>query len=158
MTTDQHEAWQALDVRTPDDVPAATPLAWISEKHTVHSDRLMNNVLPDDWQYEVQRGTAEDAVAVLALRERLRKDMESGRGTRVHEAARLGATWAQIAAALDLDEDQARDLLRDWADRQHALYVGDVEAGRERPLGLDADQCDAVLALADRDDQDGADT
>lgn len=155
MTTDEHAAWQALDVRTPDDVPPATPLAWIAEKHTVHSDRLMNNALPEDFPYEMQHGTAEDAVALLAIRERCRKDMESGRGSRVHQAAQLGATWAQIAAAVELPEDQARDLLRDWADQQHTLYVGDVAAGRERPLGLDADACDAVLALADQDQAGG---
>ncbi|MGW5852378.1 hypothetical protein ACWFQ8_31315 [Streptomyces sp. NPDC055254] len=95
----------------------------------------MNNVLPADFPHAVQRGTADDALAVLALRESIRRDVEAGRGSRLHEALTLGAAWAEVAAALGISPDEARQLLRDWADGQHHLYVYDQERGEGKPMG-----------------------
>lgn len=155
--TDQRDQWEALEIRRPDDVPVPTPLTWQVEKHTVHSDRLMNNMLPADFPYEVERGTADDALAVLALRESIRRDIEHGTGNRVHEALRLGATWRQVAAALDIDPGKARELLRAYADGQRNLWLG-YEEQRVKPLGFSADQHAAALALCELgDDEDYSD-
>lgn len=143
-------------VRHPGDVPAATPLAWQIEKHTEHNDRLMNLALPADFPYDVQRGTVGEALAVIALRESIRRDIEHGRGVRVREALELGATWSEVAAALDVDPDEARALLRAWADMQHDLYRRDVADGRPRPFGTNDDQHAAVLALCELGDDETA--
>ncbi|MCC3654726.1 hypothetical protein LIX60_25330 [Streptomyces sp. S07_1.15] len=153
MTTDEHTRWNALEVREPDQVPAATPLSWQVAKLTDHADRLMNNLLPADFPHEVKRGTAGDALAALALRESIRRDVEHGRGTRVHEALLLGASWDEVARALDVEPDQARELLRRWAQGQRDLWLRN-EAEGIRPFGLDADAHAAVLALCGRDDDE----
>ena len=151
--TEQRDEWNALEIRRPGDVPVPTPLAWQIEKHGEHSDRLMNNVLPADFPYEVERGTADDALAVLALRESIRRDIEHGTGNRVHEALMLGATWRQVAAALDVDPGQARELLRAYADGQRRLWVGYEEEG-VKPIGFTADQHAAALALCELGDDE----
>ncbi|MFE7428926.1 hypothetical protein [Streptomyces sp. NPDC057545] len=153
MTTDEHARWNALGVREPGQVPAATPLAWQVEKHTVHADRLMNNLLPANFPHEVERGTAGDALAVLALRESIRRDVEHGRGTRVHEALLLGASWSEVACALDVEPDGARELLRTWAQGQRDVWLRN-EAEGIRPFGLDAAAHAAVLALCERSDDE----
>jgi hypothetical protein len=135
--SDAYKHWQGLQIRRPDEVPAATPLTWQVEKHTEHNDRMANRDLPADFPYEVQRGDVDDALAVIALRESIRKDIEWGKGLRVREALELGATWTQVAAALDIDTTEARWILRRWVEGQLHLHQGDVAQGRERPLGLD---------------------
>ncbi|MFE0726307.1 hypothetical protein ACFW4M_32750 [Streptomyces sp. NPDC058794] len=154
--TAEHDAWTALDVRRPGDVPAFTPLTWLVEKETEHSHRLGNNVLPADFPHPVERGTADDALAGLALREAIRRQVDQERAVRAREALTLGATWAQVAAALDVDPYEARALLRDWAEGQHQLYRGDVAEGRPRPYGLDDEAHAAVLALCELSDGEAA--
>ncbi|MGR3939081.1 hypothetical protein [Streptomyces sp. BRA346] len=156
MSTDAHEAWQALQVRRLDDIPAATPLAWHVEKFTEHNDRLMNNALPADFKYDVQRGDAGDALAAIALRESMRRHVERERGIRVREAIELGATWNEVAAALDVTPDDARTLLREWADGQRNLHRFDVEGALDNPLGLSPDRHAAVLALTELGDDERA--
>jgi hypothetical protein len=154
--TAEHDAWTALDVRRPGDVPAFTPLTWLVEKETEHSHRLGNNVLPADFPHPVERGTADDALAGLALREAIRRRVDNERAVRVREALTLGATWAQVAAALDVTPNDARELLRAWAEGQHRLYRGDVADGRPRPFGLDDEAHAAVLALCELGDDETA--
>lgn len=153
MTTEERARWNALEIRKPDQVPAVTPLAWQVAKLTDHADRLMNNLLPADFPHEVERGTAGDALAVLALRESIRRDVEQGRGTRVHEALLLGASWREVARALDVETGEARELLRAWAQGQRNLWQRGEAEGR-RPFGLDADAHAAVLALCERGDDE----
>ena len=153
--TEQRDQWNALEIRRPDDVPATTPLAWQIEKHTEHNDRLTNNVLPDDFPYEVERGTAGDALAVLALRESIRRDIEHGTGNRVHEALTLGATWGQVATALGVDPEQARALLREYANGQRNLWLG-YEGQRVKRFGFSAEQHAAALALCELADDESA--
>ncbi|MEU2856785.1 hypothetical protein [Streptomyces syringium] len=155
MSTDAYKQWQDLDVRHPGDVPPATPLMWLAEKHQQHADRLTNRLLPADFPHEIERGTAADALAVLALREAVRREMEHGRGVYLHDALQLGATWNEAAAALDLTPDEARELLRAWAAGQHKLYTGCEERG-ETPLGLSTEQHAAVLALVELADDEQA--
>ncbi|MEV6679446.1 hypothetical protein AB0N09_21715 [Streptomyces erythrochromogenes] len=153
MTTEERARWNAQEVREPGQVPTATPLAWQVAKLTDHADRLMNNLLPADFPHDVEHGTADDALAVLALRESIRRDVEHGRGTRIHEALLLGASWPDVARALDIEPDEARELLRAWAQGQRNLWQRHQEEGRW-PLGLDADAYAAVLAVAERDDDE----
>lgn len=155
--TDQHDHWEALEIRRPDQVPAATPLSWLAEKESDHAQRLFRNLLPIDRFPDADRGTADDALAVLALRESIRRDIEHGTGNRVHEALTLGATWSQVAAALDIEAGQARDVLRKYADGQRNMWVRNEEEGR-KPLGFSADQHTAALALCELgDDEDVSD-
>jgi hypothetical protein len=74
----------------------------------VHVDRLMNNMLPADWPHPIERGDVGDALAVLALEESMRRDVEHARGSRVRQALALGATWAEVAAALETSTEEAR--------------------------------------------------
>lgn len=154
--TDQHEQWKTLEIRQPDQVPSATPLSWLAEKESEHSQRLFRNLLPVDRFPDVERGTADDALAVLALRESIRRDIEHENGNRVHEALTLGATWRQVAAALDIDPGQARELLRAYANGQRRLWLGYEEEGI-KPFGFSADQHTAALALCElADDETGS--
>jgi hypothetical protein len=129
--TDAYDHFQTLEIRTPDDVPPATPLEWQIERIGIHEQRGL-------------RGTAGDALTVLALRESVRRTLEHT-GLCISDARRMGATWEQIAAALDITVDAAQDRLRAWADGQQRLYRSDVAKGRERPIGLTDEQHAATL-------------
>lgn len=153
-STPEYERWKSLPIRRPDDVPVATPIAWHVEKLTEHNDRLMNNALPADFKYPVQRGDAGDALAAIALRESIHRQVEQQRGSRVREAIELGATWSEVAAALDVTPDDARTLLRQWANGQNHLYRGDVERAMDNPLGLSPERHAAVLALTELGDDE----
>ncbi|GHG62626.1 hypothetical protein [Streptomyces griseocarneus] len=153
MSTNAYKHWQDLQVHCPGDVPPATPLTWLAEKHQEHADRLTNRLLPTDSLHEAERATTDDALAVLALREAVRREMEYGRGAHVRDALQLGATWNEVAAALDLAPDEAREVLRAWADGQRHLYTASEERG-EQPLGLSAEQHATVLALAELGDDE----
>ncbi|MFI8365299.1 hypothetical protein ACIGD1_34745 [Streptomyces sp. NPDC085612] len=150
------EQWKALQVSRPGDVPAGTPLSWQADRAYEHAVRVFDATLPPDFPHPVERGTAHDAVAELALRESIRRDVENGRGTRLHTALELGATWAEVAAALDISPDDARALLRQWAEGQHHLYLRDQEQGRDKLLGFSPDQHAAVIALTERGNDEGA--
>jgi hypothetical protein len=124
------------------------------EKLSAHDDRLSHSRLPADFPHPIERGDAGDALAALALRESIHRDIQHGRGGRIREALELGATWRQIADAMDITPDDARTLLRDWANGQHHLYRSDVERAVDHPLGLTTERHTAVLALIDlADDQ-----
>ncbi|MER7905391.1 hypothetical protein ABTX84_19175 [Streptomyces sp. NPDC095614] len=132
---DAYEHFQTIDIRTPNDVPPATPLEWQLERVNVHEQRGL-------------RGTAEDAVTVLALRENVRREL-ARTGLYISDARRMGATWQQIAGALDITTDEARERLRTWADGQEQLYRRDVADGRDRPIGISSEQHTATLADLD---------
>ncbi|MEU1216626.1 hypothetical protein ABZ424_30345 [Streptomyces sp. NPDC005790] len=156
MGTPAHEHWTDLTVRRPDDVRTSTggrvSLAWQMEKRAGHIDRLMNRTLPADFPDPVERGDAGDVLAVLALSESMRRDLAARRGGDIREAILLGATWTDIAAAIDATPDEARAVLRNWTERQHRLHQREVERGR--PLGSDADRHAAVLALIELADDE----
>lgn len=153
MTTDARAQQEAPTVRRPDDVPAFTTLSRLLEQRAAHDDRLLNNRLPADHR-PVERGTAADALAGLALGEAVRRRIANEHGSRVREALELGATWSETAAALDVEPGEARELLRAWVEGQHRLYRRDLEDGRPRPLGLDDQEHAAVLALVELGDDE----
>ncbi|WP_228973203.1 hypothetical protein [Streptomyces sp. DH12] len=158
MTTDQHADWTDLEIRAPHDVPVATPLSWQIEKVSRHEDRLFRNRMPTRRTpvrspQEVEPGDAHDALAVLALRESIRRDVECGRGNRIHEALGLGATWRQVAVALDVAPQVARQVLREYADDQRDMWLGYEQEG-VRPFGFTAEQHAAVLALCELGDDE----
>lgn len=160
MSTPEYERWVGLAVRRVDDVRTIAggpiPLTWMAEKHSQHADRLANRMLPADFPYPVERGDAGDALAALALREAIRRDMEVGRGNRIHEAMVLGATWSEVATAMDITRAEARGLLRAYADGQHSLYLFDVKDDRPHPLGFGPEQHAAAVALCEMDDDERA--
>lgn len=167
--TDEHARWNELDIRRPDDVRTSpggpVPIGWQAEKRTEHADRLSNLALPADFPYEVERGDAGDALTVLALGESIRRDLDYERGGRILTALRLGATWSQVAAALDVPAKHARTLLESYADGQRSLRLRYKAEGSK--LGLGAAEYAAALALVElgddervngcTDDCDGAD-
>ncbi|MEZ3182966.1 hypothetical protein KYY02_31200 [Streptomyces pimonensis] len=150
--TDPYETWKAQEIRRPDGVPHLAGLSGLVEQRAVHNDRLMLHRLPAD--HPGERGTAGDALAALALGEAIRRRIADEHGSRVHEALELGASWTEVAAALDITPDDARALLRTWADGQHQLYRSDLADGRSRPLGMDDATYAVVLALYELGDDE----
>lgn len=152
--SDKHQRFMAMPIRHPDDVPAATPLSWQADKLGDVGERLFRNLLPADFPHQVERGTADDALTQLAVSESIRRTIASHRPGDIRQALILGATWNQVAAALDITPHQARAELSEWAEGQHALYRKDEAEQRRQPLGLSTEQHAAVLALCDLDDDE----
>ncbi|MGW3910525.1 hypothetical protein ACWEBX_03220 [Streptomyces sp. NPDC005070] len=150
MSTDEYARWKSLKIRRPDDVRTSpggpVPIGWQAEKRHEHADRLGNNLLPADFPYDVERGDAGDALAVLTLGESMRRDLGYERSGRMHTALTLGATWQQVAEALDLTPDEARAVLREYADTQRRSWL-QYEAEGTKPFGFSAEQHADVLAL-----------
>ena len=63
--------------------------------------------------------TAEEHLELLALGEYLARSYKPS--FEVNHALQAGATWAQVAEALDVDEATARVEYRAWADGQHDM-------------------------------------
>lgn len=156
MTLQEETRWAQLAVRQPGDVPAATPLAWQTRKLHEHGDRLLARRLPAGYPGTADPGEAGDALAVLALGESVRRTVDHLRGVHIHEALDLGATWAEVATALDIDPAEARALLLAWADGQHQLHRSETTRGKASPMGFDDDQAAAVRALCRMADDDQA--
>jgi len=65
----------------------------------------------------------------------------------VDRALKAGATWEQVAAALDCDEAQARQDYRKWAEGQHRLWAGEYGGGGK--FGMNDAEYTEALARAD---------
>jgi hypothetical protein len=65
----------------------------------------------------------------------------------VDRALKAGATWEQVAAALDCDEAHARQDYRKWAEGQHRLWAGEYGGGGE--FGMNDAEYAEALARAD---------
>jgi hypothetical protein len=65
----------------------------------------------------------------------------------VARALEAGATWEQVAAALDCDEAQARQDYRNWAEGQHRLWAGEYGDGGK--FGMNDAEYAKALARAD---------
>lgn len=152
-----HEVWPTLTIRRPRDVPGGTPLLWMAERHSEHSHRLANRDLPADFPHPVERGDAGDALAVLALGVEIERAAARWRAITIRTALECGATLRQVADALDNSPEAVRTDLLLWADSQHNLWCSDAAAGRERPLGIDAEAWVRIVALARRGDNDTED-
>ncbi|MFF3312794.1 hypothetical protein [Streptomyces sp. NPDC002952] len=85
-------------------------------------------------------------LAVLALSESIRRDLIARRAGDIREAMLLGATWSEIAAAIDTTPDEARAILRDWTERQHGLHQITAGPNDTQQLGVEENRHAAVLA------------
>jgi hypothetical protein len=65
----------------------------------------------------------------------------------VDRALEAGATWEQVAAALDCDQAQARQDYRNWAEGQHRLWAGEYGDGGK--FGMNDAEYAEALARAD---------
>ncbi|MFE2294857.1 hypothetical protein [Streptomyces sp. NPDC059452] len=142
-----YQHWQAKAVRRPDDVTTATPLNWQTEKYGEAERRLTLRHLPSATR-PTERAIAADALAKLALGESIRRTVLRYRAGAVHAALELGATWAEVAAALDSTTDEARAALRSYAEEQRQRYEDDRMAG-QNPTGFSPEQHRSALALAE---------
>lgn len=142
---DPDETFRAAEIHRPDDVPAGTPLASLVEKRAAAGLRLLNNSVPDDFPHQVDRGDAGDALTQLALDEAIRRTVRNERCSTVWEALRLGATWDQVAAALDTTELAVADDLRVWAEGQCTLYYQLLAENPDNRIGLDRETHDEVM-------------
>lgn len=125
--------------RRPRDVPGHGPQAELLEAYWTH--RLHRDV---DGTHRCEALTSQqvvdDVLAELALAHELARRLLQGRWCAVDKALRAGATVAEVAAAMDLEDEVVRAGLRAWADDQQALH-------REIGFGLTAAQADGVRAL-----------
>ncbi|GAB7035662.1 hypothetical protein AB0G35_15875 [Streptomyces sp. NPDC021749] len=151
----EYEQWRTRTVRCPGDVPVTTPLSWMAEKHFAHGERLADRRLPAAYRGPEERGDAGDALAQLALGVRIARAVEQYRAETLHEALQLGATWSQIAAALDVGTDEARGILRSHANGQLRLYESEHSGGAGL-LGMNPEQHRAAMALTDLGDDEPA--
>ncbi|ORT54647.1 hypothetical protein [Streptomyces sp. CB03238] len=133
--TDQHTA----EIRRPGDVPAGTPLTSLAQKRAEAGARLHAQHDRD------QDATVSDALTQLAVGEAIRRTVRSERGSMVAQALRLGATWDQVAAALDTTELAAADDLRVWAEGQRTLYHQLLAENPDNRIGLNDDAYHEVM-------------
>ncbi|MEU6965129.1 hypothetical protein [Streptomyces chrestomyceticus] len=141
--TEQHTApdaaFLAAETRRPGDVPAGTPLTSLAQQRAEAGERLRTEHDRD------QDAVVGDALTQLAVGEAIRRAVRSERGGLVAQALRLGATWDQVAAALDTTELAAADDLRVWAEGQRTLYHQHVAEGSDVLAGLDEDAFAEVM-------------
>ncbi|MFF4173690.1 hypothetical protein [Streptomyces sp. NPDC001744] len=136
--TDQHTTPQAAETRRPGDVPAGTPLTSLAQQRAEAGERLRTEHDRD------QDAVVGDALTQLAVGEAIRRAVRSERGGMVAQALRLGATWDQVAAALDTTVLAAVDDLRLWAEGQRTLYHQHLADGADILVGLDEEAYDEV--------------
>ncbi|MFH9820208.1 hypothetical protein [Streptomyces sp. NPDC017230] len=135
--TDQHTAEDT--VRRPGDVPAGTPLTSLAQHRAEAGARLRTEHDRD------QDAVVGDALTQLAVGEAIRRAVRSERGGMVAQALRLGATWDQVAAALDTTVLAAVDDLRVWAEGQRTLYHQHLAEDADVLVGLDEDAFAEVM-------------
>ncbi|MET9206778.1 hypothetical protein ABZW38_16715 [Streptomyces bacillaris] len=135
--TDQHTTH--TEVRRPGDVPAGTPLTSLAQHRAEAGERLRAEHDRD------QNAVVGNALTQLAVGEAIRRTVRSERGGMVAQALRLGATWDQVADALDTTVLAAVDDLRLWAEGQRTLYHQHLADGADILVGLDEDAYGEVM-------------
>lgn len=112
-------------IRRPEEADGA-PLSWRAEKVTWHASLLSNVALSRTSRHfaDIRRGTADDALSVLATGESIRRELLAVRGRHIHESLVLGATWTQTAEVLGRTPEQLRAELRYYAGEHPDLYHG----------------------------------
>ncbi|MFJ1589904.1 hypothetical protein ACIOD0_06570 [Kitasatospora albolonga] len=151
-----YQHWRAKVVRRPGDVTTTTPLDWQVEKYSEAERRLTLRHLPSadrSTEHAATAADAADALAKLALGESIRRTVLRYRAGTVHDALESGATWAEVAAALDCTTDEARAALRSYAEEQRQRHEHDRMAG-QNPTGLSPEQHRSVLALTELADHE----
>ncbi|WP_435972342.1 hypothetical protein [Streptomyces sp. Qhu_M48] len=144
--------WETRVIRRPDDVGYGILLPWRAEKYFEHHHRLMDWHVPAGCHVG-EAATAGDALAVLALGETIHRTVLSDRPWSLHDALKLGATWNEVAAALDGTTGEARAVLRTYAEVQRQQYEETGMTGY-RPSGYSAEEYRSVLALIRLADDD----
>ncbi|MEV7373740.1 hypothetical protein AB0O51_23045 [Streptomyces sp. NPDC090301] len=139
-------------IRRPDDVGYGILLHRKAEKYFGHHHRLMDRHVPSGC-HPGETATAGDALAVLALGEAIHHSVLSDRPWTVRDALQLGATWNEVAAALDGTADEARGILRTYAEVQRQQYA-ETEMTGHRPSGYSREEYQSVLALISLADDD----
>ncbi|MEU2076108.1 hypothetical protein [Streptomyces sp. NPDC013489] len=147
-----HEEWQTRVIRRPDDVGYGILLHRKAEKYFEHHHRLMDRHVPSGC-HPGETATAGDALAVLALGAAIHHSVLSDRPWTVRDALQLGATWNEVAAALDGTTDEARSILRTYAEVQRQQYA-ETEMTGQRPSGYSPEEYRSVLALISLADDD----
>ncbi|MFE5942066.1 PLD nuclease N-terminal domain-containing protein [Streptomyces sp. NPDC056480] len=147
-----HEEWQDRVIRRPDDVGYGILLQQKAEKYFEHHHRLMDRHVPAGCHTGVA-ATAGDALAVLALGVAVHRTVLSDRPWSVRDAMTLGATWNEVAAALDGTTGEARAVLRTYAEVQRQQYL-ETEMTGYRPSGYSPEEYGSVLALIRLADDD----
>ncbi len=133
------EEFLSRAIRRPEEADEA-PLSWRADKVVVYGSVLAHSGLPHTPENEnLWRGTAADALSVLAAGESIRRTILAGRAQHIHQGLMLGTTWSEIAEALGRTTDQVRAELRYWADENPDLYY---RADRRVPVA-------ALLDLGD---------
>ena len=133
------EEFLSRAIRRPEEADEA-PLSWRADKVVVYGSVLAHNGVPRTPENEnLWRGTAADALSVLAAGESIRRTILAGRARHIHQGLMLGTTWSEIAEALGRTTDQVRAELRYWADEHPDLYY---RADRRVPVA-------ALLDLGD---------
>ncbi|MFE3601347.1 hypothetical protein [Streptomyces sp. NPDC059142] len=127
------------ETQRPGDVPAGTPLASLAQQRAEAGERLRIEHDRD------QDAVVGDALTQLAVGEAIRRAVRSERGGMVAQALRLGATWDQVAAALDTTVLAAVDDLRVWAEGQRTLYHQHLADGADVLVGLDEEAYGEVM-------------
>ena len=101
---------------------AATRLDFLSRRD--HGDTALNTVRDvdgDDWD-SIRAATTsldmEEALELLALGEVIARKAHGSRLVGIRAALRGGASWEQIAAALDVSPEEAWDAFHDAVARQ----------------------------------------
>jgi hypothetical protein len=146
-TDDADTAFAATEIHRPDDVADFTPLTSLAQKRSEAGLRLLNNALPDDFPHPVERGTAGDALTHLALGEAIRRIVSNERCSTIRDALLLGATWDQVAAALDTTPDAVADELCVWAEAQRTLFRDLLATNPDNRIGLDDTAYEETMRL-----------
>ncbi|MGJ6967198.1 hypothetical protein ACSDR0_35305 [Streptosporangium sp. G11] len=136
------------------DVPVSRQLERYNELAARNASARARAELLARGTYDPARHGAEDRppltvaehLELLALAESIARTVRHP--ANVHHALLAGATWADIAHAVDSDEPAVRRHYRQWADDQHDL-------NRHHPtLGMTADEHAAATARAARSTTD----
>ncbi|MFJ3094636.1 hypothetical protein [Streptomyces hydrogenans] len=116
MTTEDDGGFP--EIRRLDQIPPAVPLGWLVDQEAEYSLRLYANEFADYPHGIEERGTVGDALALLAIQEAMVRNILHGRGGWIWETVRLGASWREVGAALGIEPDDARSILREWSERR----------------------------------------
>ncbi|MFJ8677325.1 hypothetical protein [Streptomyces sp. NPDC093589] len=108
---DQYARWMARKIRSLGQVPCGTPLVWQAARLYGHSWRLAQ-------AHRHAGAGVSDALAVLSLSTSIYHDAH---WDGVREAVQAGATVGQVAMALGISIDDARDLIRRIKERDREL-------------------------------------
>ncbi|MER7126710.1 hypothetical protein [Micrococcus luteus] len=122
-------------ITSPRDIPPTMSVSGMFERYTELSTRSYVARTEDSAPL-----TVAEHLELLTLGESIARILRHPAD--VHHALQAGATWRQIADALDVTEQDARLAYRRWADGQRALH-------EHCGIGLDETEHAAAIARAE---------